>query len=225
MHHVLLGRYTFSNRRYPVPRDIVALIGDTSDRTLLGALNATSGRRMQELCATNDLHPTMALGEAVLWTRGGRDTVELRTPGRPTIARDPPVLLDGALAVIGWDPLPGSVRAGETLPLRLGWRRIGPMRRLFPVRLELLDPRGVPVCSQLHSLGYSVWPAHEWPTDSSLIETVRIVLPEDLRAGTDTLTLAVQARGGPALVDDPAHPGGDGRVRLGAVRVLERSAR
>jgi len=226
MHHVLMGRYTFSSRPYPVPRDIVALIGDTSDRTLLGALNATSGERMQALCAVNDLHPTAALGEAVLWTRGGRDTVELRTPGRPAIARDPPVRLDGSLALLGWDPLPETVRAGETLQLRLGWKRVASVRRLFPIRFELIDARGVAICSQLHSIGYSVWPTHEWPADTSLMETVRIVLPEGLPAATATLTLAVQATGGAAggarLVDDPANPAGDGRVRLGVVRVLAR---
>lgn len=225
MHHVLLGRYTFSNRAYPVPRGIVALIGDTSDRTLLGALNATSGQRMRELCAVNDLHPAMAMGEAVLWTRGARDTVELQSPGAPAIARDPPVILDGALALIGWDPLPESVRAGGTLTLRLGWKRVAPVRRLFPIRLELIDARGASVATQLHALGYSVWPAHEWPAESPRVETVRVVLPVDLAGGADTLALAVQAQGGAALVSDPAHPGGDGRVRLGVVRVLTRAAR
>jgi uncharacterized membrane protein len=225
MHHVLLGRYTFSTRPYPVPRDIVALIGDTSDRTLLGALNAGSGQRMQALCALNDLHPAFARGEALLWTRGARDTVELRTPGRPAITREPPVLLDQSLALIGWDPLPEAARAGETLTLRLGWKRVAPMRRLFPIRLELLDREGASICTQLHSLGYSMWPAHEWPADSSRIETVRIELPDWLPAATDTVTLGLQAAGAERLVTDPANPGGDGRVRLGVLRVLGREAR
>ena len=223
-HHVFLGRYTFSDRPYPMPRDIAALVCDASDPTLLGAVNATTGQRLQELCALNDLHPSSAIGEALLWTRGARDTVELRAPGLPAIARERPARIDGAVALVGWDPWPESVRAGDALTLRLGWRRVAPVQRLFPIRLELFDAGGTRVATQLHPLGYSVWPPHTWPADTTLMETVRFVMPEDLAPGTDTIALTVQAPGGGGahLVEDPLNPAGGGHVRLGTVRVIAR---
>ena len=106
---MLRGTYTFSTRPYPLPLDIAAVIANTSGRMLTLSIGDGSGERFRALLAANDLHPAAASGEAVLWTRGATDTVELIGLGSATpIAR--PMNAGRGLMLTGCDSLPECYR-------------------------------------------------------------------------------------------------------------------
>lgn len=217
LHHVLRGTYTFSTRPYPLPHDIDAVIANTSGRMLTLSIGDGSGERFRALLAANDLHPSAASGEAVLWTRDAHDTVELIGPGSATPI---PLLMSAGrgLTLAGCDSLPASVVAGRPMTFRVTWRRVGPLESVPPMRLELIDTRGRTVASQTHVPGYGVWLPHEWPADTNVREALRFVLPDDLVPGIDTLAIDPGRAAGAA--PDPARASGDGRLRLGVVQVL-----
>jgi len=217
LHHVLRGTYTFSTRPYPVPHDVAAVIANTSGRMLALSIGEHSGERFRALLAANDLHPAAASGEAVLWTRGPRDTVELVGAGSAA-AIGPPLGAGRGLALTGLDSLPAQVVAGQPLSFRVAWRRIGPLEAVPPMRLQLIDARGRTVASQAHVPGYGVFLPHEWPEQADVREALRLVLPDDLAPGLDTLAIDP----GRAAPDGAA---GDGRLRLGVVRVLPAARR
>src|SRR5439155_14166272 len=69
LHHVMGGLYTFSERPYPVPTGISALIADMSEERERSYMIPGSGERMQSLLRLNRLRPAAAAGDQVLFLR------------------------------------------------------------------------------------------------------------------------------------------------------------
>jgi hypothetical protein len=204
MHHILTGFYTYSTRRYPVPEGIHAVLADIGDEKLAHYVTPGSPLRLRELMARNDLHPVYAAGDLVLYVRGAADTVDLvRTaaPG-PAVARA--VTYDGQLTFAGYT-LPKSTAApGDLLPLQTCWRRVAPANRQFMVQLVVRDAAGEAVFSVVRHLGYLVYPVAEWPADTLVRETYRLVVPPTLGPGEYSLSMRVAWwREGPMQFSQP----------------------
>jgi hypothetical protein len=182
IHHVITGLYTYSERPYPMPHDVRALVADMAAQS--PNLRLDSGARLRSLIADNDLHPVDAAGSALLFLRGARDTVELM---RFMVPDDRAVqfVIDDQLAFLGADPPPVRAVAGETLDLRARWGRVGPVTRTFLSSIHLYpdDAFSNPVEVRNCPIGYGILPVVDWPADSVMVETVHFELSTELAPG------------------------------------------
>ena len=74
-HHVYLGHYMLSDKPYPVPGGIGALLSTFGDQYDVGA-----AARLRQLITGNDLHAVDAAGDLVLYLRSRSDTLDLLGP-------------------------------------------------------------------------------------------------------------------------------------------------
>jgi uncharacterized membrane protein len=215
-HHVLRGLYTYSRRPYPVPRDVTAFLADMGNGRLLGYMDAQTHLRLAEMVRLNRLRPVDVADGLVLLAREPRESLELIGVMPPEADAPRRIVFDGQLACVGGAPASGTARRGGVFEFVTEWQRVAPVDRLFMLQLELADATGAAVHGTLHALGYGFFPAHAWPDGARVRERSRLVVPEDLRPGTYTLTLRLRwragGRSGVAEVDDPALRAGGGFV-------------
>jgi uncharacterized membrane protein len=208
LHHLYTGYYTYSSRRYPVPDGISAMLADVGDRHLSMYVKPSTPLRLRELVERNDLHPADAAGDLVLFVKGATDTVDLfRAPApEPAVARH--VTYDRQLALVGYSMPESTVALGDLLPIETCWRRVAPADRHFMIQLVMRDAGGEAVFSVVRHLGYLVYPVSEWPPDTTVRESYRLVIPPSLLPGEYSLGLRVLwwQQGPPSLSqpDDPA---------------------
>jgi len=221
IHHVLLGRYTFSTREYPVPGGVSAMIADMSDEGVLPYQSLGSGERLQTLIRTNRLRPVDAAGDQVLLVNDARDTVELCSAGTFTIGKAGRTVFDRQLAFLGFDPIEATVEPGGVVSFQTYWQRVADADRLFLMEMGVLDDHDVGRHGRSRALGYGLFPVSEWPLGVAVRETGRILIPVDMKPGTYSLTFTLSWRGeggrGASEPDDPALR--DAALRLGRVVV------
>jgi len=222
-HHVVSGHYTFSDRPYPLPADLSALIADIAGPDIMTYADMGTAARLRALIAGNGLHPVAAAGDLVLFTRAARDTIALCTVMPPPSTAAKPILYDGALQYLGADSLAASASAGGTLEVRTWWRRTAPLERLHAVQLALFDERGRARLVRMRALGGVLDPPRAWRQGDVVRETARVLLPTDLEPGVYRLFFRLSwrdaAHGGLSESDDASLRALGGMVRLGAFRI------
>jgi len=220
VHHVIRGRYTYSQRLFPIPTGVSALIADMGDPTLVPYQGPTSADRMQELLARNALRPVAAVGDHVLFLGGARDTVELCTPYAPApgVARE--VVFDGELAMAGIDSVVADAMPGGEVGFHTHWRRIGAANALYLMDVMLVDTSGKARVRHTRPLGSGIYPVNRWPLGAVVREVGRLLVPLDTPPGEYVLAFGLRRRDGrrrePPAAESIADPG---VVRLGTVRV------
>jgi len=207
MHHILTGYYTYSTTRYLVPERIHAVLADIDDERLAHYVTPSATLRVRELMAKNDLHPVDAAGDLVLYVRGAADTVDLVRTAAPAPAVARAVTYDGQLMFAGFTLPESIVTRGDLLPLQTCWRRVARADRQYMVQLVVRDAAGEAVFSLARHLGYLLYPVHEWPADTLMRETYRLVVPPTLPAGEYSMSLRVAWwRQGPTQFSQPDDP-------------------
>jgi hypothetical protein len=228
LHHVVLGRYTYSTRPYPAPHDVTVLIGDMSNPYLQDCVDPGSGARMRDLIARNRLVPVAAAGDNLLFLRDSPDSIELVSfPGRmPEAARR--VVYDGSVAYRGWDP-PAEVTPGGLLSIRTYWERLGPTRAVYNTEIVVSDSSDSARIDRSRMIGYLFAPVADWPMHTMLRETYRLPIPPDLAPGDYEFGLRVGQQSGDtewaARPDDPDVIDNDSTLVLGRIRVRSPGAR
>jgi len=222
LHHLLTGRYTFSDRPYPTPRDVTVLVADFANPRIVPLVDGGSASRLGALIAWNGLAPVTAQGDLVLFMHAPRETLGLLRPGPAPAFGGTPVAFDGQLELLGVQH-EEAAPAGGTLRLRSWWRRLGPVDRLHLVQWRLIDARGRVAFEHTRHLGYVVRPPATWPKGEAVGEDYGLVLPADLASGTYLLGLRVAwRRDGRTVLSQPAPAEAaseDLTLPLGAVRV------
>ena len=123
----------------------------------------------------------------------------------PATARD--VTYDRQLAFTGFSLPESTVAAGGVLPVETHWRRAAAADRQFMIQLVLRDTEGKAVFSVVRHLGYLLYPVAEWPADTPVRETYRLVVPSHIRPGAYSLGLrAAWWRDGPLALCEPDDP-------------------
>lgn len=224
LHHLFKGSYTLSDKPYPVPEDLVAVIVDTNDWMYLSFSRTDGARRLRRMFESNRLEVAEAAGDVVLLLQEVKEPVRLwETPGElPRHSRR--VDYNGQLSFLGWDDLPASVEVGGKLPIRTGWMRLGPVDRFYLSQFLLLDSYARPVFTHHRRLGYTFYPAHDWPPRGTVRETYNLVVADDVSPGRYTLALRVLEQVGRGL--QVARPGDaelqrrQGMIPLGQIEVV-----
>ena len=196
LHHVLLGRYTFSTRPFVAPTGVTAVIADLSDENLTPYVQPGSGERFASLLETNGLAPGAQSGDLVLFASATGPHVKLVEPDSAAATATAEVDLDGVLVYLGARPLHQEARPGERVAFETHWRRTGPIDRTYLMNLALLDAGGVARAGRARVLGYGAWTPDLWPMEEPLHERAEILLPADLSPGTYTLAFDVGWRAG-----------------------------
>jgi hypothetical protein len=194
IHNVVSGVHTFSTRPYPVPEGIEAVIADMSHTRLRPFADSASSHRMRELVARNGLRLVDARGDLLLWRRAPADSVELFRAGRFGVEGLHRVVYDGQIAFLGGGATSRVAEPGGLLPIETYWRRVAPTDSLFLTQLVVVDARGRTVEDYMRYLGYLLHPAREWPETTTVRETYRMVLPDDLPPGSYALGMRVGRR-------------------------------
>jgi uncharacterized membrane protein len=191
IHHLYTGFYTFSTERYPIPTGIAAVLADIGDERLAIYVRPTTADRLRELVAANDLRPADAAGDLVLFLRAPRDTVELVRVGAP----EPPgwrrVVYDGQLAFTGAALRESTVAVEGVLPIETTWRRVARADRQYVTQFVLTDGAGQAVFAVARHLGYLLYPLSAWPSDTTVRESYRLVIPASVPPGEYTLGVRV----------------------------------
>lgn len=219
MNHVLSGKQTFSLQDDPVPEGVTAALvylGKRGDFTLVN--EGTSGR-WRNLIERNGLVPTDAAGDLLLLERAASDTIALceLTDGAPN--SPVPVGYDERLRLLGFDVLQSSVLRGTVVPIQTYWQREADVDSMYMTEFVVVDSTTQVVSRQLRFLGYTMFPAHDWPLGATVRETYRLVLPDGLPSGTYGLGVRIWIFGKPmrpATPDVIAVQATGGFVPLGA---------
>ncbi|KPJ55458.1 MAG: hypothetical protein AMS16_04295 [Planctomycetes bacterium DG_58] len=228
LHHIKTGRHTYSDKAYPVPEDVVAVVVDTRDWRWLSFRRIDGGRRVRAFFERNRLRVVDAAADVLLLLREPAESLTVFETGAFTPEHRFRTTFGGRLALVGWDSLPASVEAGGKLRLRTVWERVGPEdRRLYPLyvmQLVLYDEYGRPVHSQSRQFCYTVYPVHDWPPGQTVRETYHLVVPTTVKPGTYILRLRVlesllkELRRASTM--DPRLEATRGFIELGKVRVV-----
>ncbi len=223
-HHVLQGTYTFSTREYPVPDSITALLMDPVESRLRAYVEPAAAGRLRELAVKNQLTFAATAGDLMLLTRSGSDSL------RPMRVDDVPpevsaaVVFDGVLQFLGADRVVGRGAAGDRVPLRTAWRRLGATNRSYMLVFALIDSRGQAVHRYIRNLGYVLHGTETWPEAIPVTERYAMRVPASVPAGTYTLVMTVAwtqgSQSGYAEPDVAEVREAGGFLRLGDLEVL-----
>jgi uncharacterized membrane protein len=228
-HNVVGGTHTFSNRPYPVPDDVTALIADVSHVRLRPYANQTTGERFHGMIERNRLGLVGAAGDLLLYLRDAPDSVRLWQVGEAPVANPHRVVFDRQLAYLGDEYLAATVTPGGLLPIRTFWRKVAPTDSLYVLQFTAYDAGERAAFSHMHYLGYMLHPAGEWPDTTMVAETWRMVVPDDARPGTYMLGMRVGRRDGLDQVlceaDDPTVRAQSNVVELGRFTIEARPDR
>ena len=217
-HHLFLGHYMLSDKPYPVPDGIGAVLstfGDQYDEDAAG--------RLHDLIARNDLHPVDGIDDLLLLLRGAKDTLDLMSVAHGDPAGSVHVVYDDALTLAGADlPLAPCERGGLAV-CRTYWRRHAPVDGVYLTLLALIDGAGHQVLYRTRYLGYGLATPDRWPADTTMRETYRLGIPRTIPPGRYRLVMQVARRKGVAVgyahADDPQLNGPNRGVGLGVVEV------
>lgn len=207
LHHIYTGYYTYSTERYPVPDGIAALILDAGDYKIATYVKPSTPLRLRDLIARNDLRPVDSAGDLVLLLRAPADTVELVRTDAPPPAMPRAVTYDGQLVFSGFTLPESTATAGGLLPVETCWRRVAGSDRQYMTQLVLMDAEGRTVFSVIRHLGYLLYPVPEFPADTTVRETYRLVIPSNTAPGTYALGMRVAWwRDGQLALSEPDDP-------------------
>lgn len=125
----------------------------------------------------------------------------------------------GGLELIGAD-LPALAAPGETLTLRLYWRRVEAMAPdTYTLFVHVLQPDGAALATQVDRvLGQAVYPVNAWGLDEVVVDEVPLTIPAELAPGDYPIRVGVYRY--PSLERLPVPAGVDDIVEVGMVRVL-----
>lgn len=222
LHHFVGGHYTFSTRRYDVPRGITAVLGDLGQGSLFQHVDDGTSARWRELLAANRLAPLESADDLVLFGPAQADTVTLWGVSEPAVPRERPVTYDGQVAFMGAEVDSTPVLPGERVAVRTYWRRAAPTNRFFLTELVIVGPDGRASRGLWRYLGYTLHPLGEWPEAASVCETYRLVVPPGSVAGRYTIGARLWWRRdgqGVCVADDARAQADQGFVTLGTYTV------
>jgi len=135
-------------------------------------------------------------------------------PGHPVDAR----WVDG-LQLIGTDPLPSTIQAGEAITLRLVWAATAPVAQDYTVFLHLVDGTGQPVAQRDQQPGGDFYPTAAWQVGDWVADAYPLTVPADVAGGEYSLLVGLY---------DPANnqrlllPSGEDTFLLGKLQVAQR---
>jgi hypothetical protein len=142
------------------------------------------------------------------------------TIGPPPLAPIQPVDArwgDG-LQLIGTDPLPSTIQAGETILLRLVWAATAPVAQDYTVFLHLVDEAGQPVAQRDQRPGGDFYPTSAWQVGDWVADVYPLTVLATVAGGEYSLWVGLY---------DPANnqrlllPGGEDTFLLGKLQVVQ----
>jgi hypothetical protein len=217
-HHLYQGHYTFSEKPFPVPLGIGAMLTALGNQWMPAA-----AARERRLIAENRLRPVDGVGDLLLFVRDARDTLDVLTFGDFTPGAPASVVYDSLLRFSGCEVPEPRVRPGSPLTLRTFWSRHGSGEVAYLTRFWFLDGEGRSVAYCTRYLGYGVSTVDQWPADRMVRETYRLMIPADLAPGAYRLVMNVARRTATdsriAVPDDPKLARLGGLLQLAAVEV------
>ena len=188
-HHIQKGVYTFSNKPYPLPKNVTAMLTTLGDQAQPDAVD-----RIEHVLRDNGLAPVDAAGELLLFRRGDRNAAPLAEMGTFNPTRPSHVVLDGQIAFLGSDLDTTWVRPGGLLSFHTYWGRIAPIDRMFMTEFWLFDATRQPAARRVRYLGYILSVTQRWPMQYMLREQYRYPVPLEVPPGTYHLVLRTVAR-------------------------------
>jgi uncharacterized membrane protein len=194
LHNVLSGEHTFSTRPFPELSGITAVIADMSHTRIRPFADSTTSRRLRELLRSNGLRLVDARGDLLLFRPAPADSVALFATGRFGVEALHRITYDRQLAFLGGGVTAPEAAAGGLLPIATYWQRVAPTDSLFLTEFVIVDAAGNTVVDHMRYLGYMLYPAHDWPETTTVRESYRMVLPDDLRPGTYAVGMRVGRR-------------------------------
>ena len=199
LHHITGGTFTFSHKPYPLPHDLSGIVCDYSWDDQMAFASTDARARLAWCVGVNALRPVAAAGEMVTYARAARDTVALiRALDAP---RDPAsVCVDGALWFCGGEPQSLFVAQGRMLEIRLRWQRFAPTDTSYCAELALADADADDALEQPHLVGHAASPPARWRQGQMYEETVRLVVPGDVKPGAYDLRMRFGRIAGAAYV-------------------------
>ncbi len=173
----------------PPARGIVPtqLIFDTpipDPKTLALPSDLAFGRYRLDVAAYT-LDPVTALGEPqpAAWLRVGP------SPAAPQQMVD--ARWGDNMRLVGMDPVPDRLGAGDTLDVRLVWAADGAVAHDYTVFVHLIGPDGAPVAQHDRAPEGGFYPTSAWTAGTPVEDTYTLALPTELRAGEYTLVVGL----------------------------------
>ena len=182
LHHVLSGHYTYSERPYPPPHGVRAILGDFSSQ--IPNLDFGSGARLRAVAAERGLAAADAAGGTLLLLQGARDSLELWKVGAPWTRDSLELVADQQLELFGAERRDSIVPAGGVLAIASTWKRIAPANRRYLAQAWLTRDGRIVFYGRARALGYGIFPPNDWPDGVPVRETYHLLIPDDLPPGT-----------------------------------------
>jgi uncharacterized membrane protein len=113
-------------------------------------------------------------------------------PSAP-VAREPLVLADGALELVGSHVVSAPARSGDPLRVRLAWRARATPPSQYLVRIELLDTQWRAHASTDHPICYNIFPPTRWAIGDVVEEDVWLPAPSPIPAGDYAIAMRIGA--------------------------------
>lgn len=85
--------------------------------------------------------------------------------------------LDGRMRLIGYNMMPTTVQAGDTLTLQLYWQALQPLPHDYTSYVHVMDEQGNLVAQSDHRPGGVYYPTSLWKRDELLLDTHTVALP------------------------------------------------
>jgi len=182
LHHVLSGHYTYSDRPYPPPENVSAILGDFSSQ--IPNLDFGSGARLRAVMAERRLVAAAAAGGTLLLLSGARDSLELWKVGATWTRDSLELVADDQLELFGAERRDSIVPAGGVLTIASTWQSIAPPNRRYLAQAWLTRDGRIVFYGRARALGYGIFPPSDWPQGTLVRETYHLLIPDDLTPGT-----------------------------------------
>lgn len=217
-HHAYQGHYTMSNRPFPTPQGIVAMLTRLGDQW-----DPESQARIDEVVRRNALHPVDAAGDLVLCLRDAPTALDLLDTPSVEPARPAHLIYEGELEYRGCT-LPDTVVAtGGLIEIDTFWQKVAPLDQAFLTEFSLYDSEQNEIGRVSRYLGYATGEIGQVPVGSVFRERYRMLVPLGAAPGRRQLVLRVLRRTARevsmATPNDPVLAGIGGWFVLGSLEI------
>ena len=182
-HHVFMGTYTLSNKRYELPSQVRHALLDMNDDMTFGFKTPDSDKNLAAFFNETPWQAIDSVGNVILLQKSGSPRLEGLFQSDPTeekLRTELSVSVNDEIMLKSFSLVMGEGTHQGQVGLLFLWKALKKTDRNYRLLVTLVDARGRTVYEWSHPLCYQIYPTKEWRSGEHILEKVWFLMPPKL---------------------------------------------
>lgn len=196
-HHVYIGTYTLSKKKYVLPEDIDYALLDFDDYLTFTDFHLPQHyKRLQDFFAGNKWGLIAIADNVGLFKRAEKTDLKLyQILDEATSLSSVRFNIEDNIIGLGYNIAKDSVKAGDVVPLSFVWQCNRETKKDYWISFKLEDKEGNILHQYNHPICYRIYPTFGWKKGDIIRENVWLIVPQKLKIKEARIKMLVFDRG------------------------------